>query len=75
MMTETEDDKRRQAQSKSGIIPRPNFEPFIIRESKRPKVSDEQVNQDEGSTTGVIPIVTEGEDRSAERDSDAVAGS
>ncbi len=54
--------------SKSGVLRRPNFEPETHHEKPRPTTLPEF--RDEGSTTGLMPVITEGEDNSAERDDD-----
>jgi hypothetical protein len=59
--------------SKTGVIRRSNVEPATQRDPERPTTLPEM--HDKGSTTGVLPVVTEGEDRSAERDNDAASGS
>jgi hypothetical protein len=61
------------AYSKTGVIRRTNVEPSTQRDPERPTTLPEL--HDEGSTTGVLPVITEGEDRSAERDNDVAAGS
>ncbi|MCU0495854.1 MAG: hypothetical protein MUF87_00730 [Anaerolineae bacterium] len=60
--------------SKSGIMPRPVFEPESRREPPPPPTIPEGKG-DDGSTTGSIPIVTEGTDYSAIGDADRVHGS
>ncbi|MFW5691564.1 MAG: hypothetical protein ACOCXZ_03590 [Chloroflexota bacterium] len=63
------------AATKSGIFPRPIFEPEARREA--PPAPDEppEFHAETGATTGIMPVVTEGEDSSAERDDDTVTGS
>jgi len=60
---------RKQAVSKSGLMPRPVFdaEPNLLRE-RVPEQPEKHV--DTGATTGIMPIVTEGEDCTASRDDD-----
>jgi hypothetical protein len=58
--------------SKSGVMPRPVIEPDVRNEAplKRPDPTKRET-----AKTGVIPIIREeGEDTSAQRDEDAVAG-
>ncbi|GAB4527425.1 MAG: hypothetical protein OHK0046_45230 [Anaerolineae bacterium] len=54
--------------TQSGILPRPSLEPKILYETPPPTSLPEM--RDEGATTGAMPIVLEGEDRSAQRDDD-----
>ncbi len=56
--------------SKSGIMPRPVLEPEDRREPPLPQNVPEIDDQDKTTTTGRLPIVTEGEDHSAEREHD-----
>ncbi len=65
--------------SKSGMFPRPSFaEPDIRRDELRheapppPQYPPEYF--DAGATTGAMPVITEGDDDSAERDNDRVSG-
>lgn len=59
--------------SKSGIIPRPVLEPELRREPTRPPQLSEDFHID-SSTTGVIPIIREGDDKSAIGDEDYAEG-
>ena len=59
--------------SESGIMPRPVTEPDRRREGPhRPQWADQR--DKEKGTTGTVPVVTEGEDKSAERDEDDAGG-
>lgn len=62
--------RSRRDPSKSGIMPRPVLEPENRREPPMPQSAAEIDDQDKTTTTGRLPIVTEGEDRSAEREHD-----
>lgn len=58
-----------QAVSKSGMLPRPIvLDQKLMRETPPPTSMNEV--RDEGATTGIMTIVVEGEDDSAERDDD-----
>lgn len=57
--------------SKSGMFPRPAFtEGEARREPPPPPPKHLPGKFDGGATTGSMPVVTEGEDHSAERDND-----
>lgn len=57
-----------QALSKSGVLPRPILvDQKLLRETPPPIASD---LRDDGATTGIIQIIVEGEDKSAQRDDD-----
>jgi len=58
--------------TESGLIPLPNFEPETTKEPPRPTTLPEL--RDQGATTGMMPVITEGEDLSAERDDDSADG-
>lgn len=58
---------KQQAATKSGLIPRPVFEPEIRHE---PTITMTPHTEDDGGATGTMPVITEGEDKSAERDQD-----
>lgn len=62
--------RSRRDPTKSGIMPRPVLEPEDRREPPPPPSVAEIDDQDKTTTTGKLPIVTEGEDRSAEREHD-----
>lgn len=62
-----------QASSKSGVIPRPVVEPETRREAPPPETLPE-ADENASATTGVLPVVSEGEDQSAERDDDNASG-
>jgi hypothetical protein len=59
-----------QSISKSGVFPRTVQEPETRREAVKPSQLPEM--RDDGATTGIFPIVTEGRDPSAEGDEDRV---
>jgi len=54
------------------MIPRINLEPNAPKEPPRPTTLPEM--RDIGATTGIMPVITEGEDISAERDDDSADG-
>ena len=58
--------------TESGMIPRINLEPNAPKEPPRPTTLPEM--RDIGATTGIMPVITEGEDISAERDDDSADG-
>lgn len=62
--------------TKSGIFPRPNFavEPEAKRDPPPPPNRAPEPRTDHGATTGMMPIITEGEDKGAQRDDDVVNG-
>jgi hypothetical protein len=60
---------RPQAISKSGLLLRSVLEPESRQDVSPPSKLPEQ--PDDGATTGIMPVVSEGEDRSAQRDSDS----
>jgi hypothetical protein len=64
-----------QALSKSGVIPRAKIEPEHDRERppERPTTLPEHP-EETGATTGIMPVVAEGKDTSAERDDDKASG-
>jgi hypothetical protein len=58
--------------SKSGVMPRPVIEPDVRNEAP---LKRREALKHESAKTGIIPIIREeGEDASAQRDEDAVAG-
>lgn len=61
--------KTKEHASKSGIIKRPILEPKVLYEPPPPPSTLPEM-RDEGATTGAMPVVSEGEDDSAERDDD-----
>lgn len=65
--------QRRQSKTKSGLIPRPVLEPEDNSSPPPPNGLPEMPDPD--STTGAMPVVSEGDDSPIERDEDAVAGS
>ena len=65
---------QRRPVSKSGVIPRPVIEPELRREPIRPPQLQDNIDIN-GSTTGVIHVVQEGDDKSAIGDDDAAEGS
>ena len=64
----------RRSTSKSGMFPRPAFVENEQRQEAPPPPSHPPEYFDAGATTGKMPVVTEGEDSSAERDADRAAG-
>lgn len=67
-------DKTQENQSRTGAIPRQQVQEALrLRELSRPTVLPE-VTPDTGSTTGIMPIVTEAPDETAPRDTDAPKG-
>ncbi|GAB4335670.1 MAG: hypothetical protein Kow00117_18630 [Phototrophicales bacterium] len=56
--------------SKTGTFKRPNLEPEAARDERNRPLTLPEYPRDPNATTGVIPVVTEGEDTSAERDND-----
>lgn len=72
-MTDETKAQKKKAVTQSGIMPRPVFVPQNRQETSRPTTLPEL--RDEGATTGVLPVVTEGEDSSAQRDEDSSTGS
>lgn len=63
----------RSAVTKSGILPRPVFEPGARREPPMPTHLPE-MRDDEGATTGKLPAIREGHDTTAIGDSDRANG-
>lgn len=59
------------ASSQSGVLPRPVLEPEDRHESPPPSPT---ARQDTGAFNSSAPVVTEGQDRSAERDQDSDKG-
>lgn len=74
-MPDKRDTQQQDRFSRTGMVPRPTFEPEQRQESKRPTTLPEQ--PPDAATTGTVPIISEGRDERAERDSDsdAVTGS
>lgn len=68
MQDQSQADKR--ATSKSGVLRRPTIEPEHHPDPPRPYRLPEQ-RDEEGATTGAVPVVNEGEDLRAERDDEA----
>lgn len=67
-------DKIQDNQSRTGAIPRQQVQEALrLRELTRPTTLPE-ITPDTGSTTGIMPIVSEPDDEAAPRDSDAPAG-
>jgi hypothetical protein len=60
---------RPQALTKSGLLLRSILEPESRQDVSPPSRLPEQPN--DGATTGIMPVISEGEDRSAQRDSDS----
>jgi len=58
--------------TESGLIPRSDLEPNTNKEPPRPTTLPEF--RDIGATTGIMPVITEGDDNSAERDDDSADG-
>jgi hypothetical protein len=55
--------------TKSGLIPRAVLEPLMSNEETPPPVKLPE-QPDDGASTGIFPVITEGEDSSAARDDD-----
>ncbi len=67
-------DKSQDNQSRTGAIPRQQVQEALrLRELARPATLPEVI-PDTGSTTGIMPIVTETADETAPRDTDAPKG-
>ena len=63
--------RNKRSTSKSGVMPMPVLEPPERHEPPMSTVAPELVDKsDTATSTGVIPIVSEGEDTSAEREDD-----
>lgn len=56
--------------SKTGTFKQPKFEPEAARDERDRPLTLPEYPTDPNSTTGAIPVVSEGEDTSAERDND-----
>lgn len=69
-MCNTQEESRRST-SKSGVMPRPVFEPETRRDPPSPTTSPESPEQHD-STTDVIPYIAEGHDSTAVGDVDRV---
>jgi hypothetical protein len=64
--------KQSYSASKSGIMPKITHEPEGRRE---PPTTIPEARQDDSATTGIFPVVSEGQDSSAVGDVDKVKGS
>jgi hypothetical protein len=64
----------RRSTTQSGSFPRPKFLDSEPRQEAPPPPSHPPEYFDGGATTGKMPVVTEGQDKSAERDNDRAAG-
>jgi len=60
------------ATTQSGVLPRPVLEPHDQHESPPPSPASRQNNA--GAVNSSAPVVTEGQDRSAQRDHDSDKG-
>jgi|GEM_PF-2896654 len=69
-MTSTPSGKPRRAGTGTGALPRVDVEPEIQHEPPQPPYLPE-VNGDPGSVTGIIPLITEGEDEAKQSDDSA----
>lgn len=71
-MTSTPPGKPRRAGTETGALPRIDVEPETQHEPPQPGTVPE-INDDRGSITGIIPIITEGEDEAKKSDDSATA--
>jgi hypothetical protein len=72
MQNKPKTDSGRRSTTKSGVFKRPVIEPEIRKEAPPPEHLPGA--SDTGATTGMMPVVTEGEDGTAERDDDTARG-
>lgn len=70
MSEKTKSFGKKESHGKSGVMPLPILEPLEKREPPMPRTLPELDDRPSGSTTGLMPIVTEGVDTSAEREQD-----
>lgn len=61
---------RKDKHGESGVMPLPILEPLEKREPPMPRSLPEIDDRSSGSTTGIMPVVREGHDTSAEREKD-----
>jgi hypothetical protein len=71
-MTTTPPGKPRRAGTETGALPRIDVQPDIQHEPPQP-TSVPEVNDDRGSITGIIPLISEGEDEAKNPDDSATA--
>jgi len=72
-MTSTPPGKSRQPGSETGPIIRIDAEPEVQHEPPQPRDVPE-IDDDRGSVTGIIPLISEGEDNAKQSDDSATAG-
>jgi hypothetical protein len=69
-MTSSPSGKPRRAGTETGAMPRIDVEPEIQHEPPQP-TSVPEINDDRGSITGIIPLISEGEDEAKQSDDSA----
>ena len=72
-MTSTPPGKSRRAGTETGALPQIDVEPEIQHEPPQPPYLPE-INDDPGSVTGILPLISEGEDDAKQADDSATAG-
>jgi hypothetical protein len=71
-MTSTPPVKPRRAGTETGAIPRIDLQPEIQHEPPQP-TSVPEIDDDPGSITGIVPLISEGEDEAKQSDDSATA--
>jgi hypothetical protein len=71
-MTSTPPGQPRRAGTETGALPRIDIEPEIQHEPPQPPYLPE-IDGDPGSVTGIIPLISEGEDTAKQSDDSATA--
>jgi len=72
-MTSIPSGKPRHSGSETGALPRVDMEPEVQHEPPEPPHLPE-IDTDHGGVTGVLPIITEGEDEAKQSDDSSTAG-